>query len=253
MARFDGKTALVTGAASGLGEAIARGLAAEGARVLLTDIDPAGEAVARSLGGEAAFVRHDVSQEADWDTALAEMERRFGGLDILVNNAGITIMGDIESISFADYRKTMAIDTDGVFLGCQKGIPLLKRRGGGVITNISSISGLRASANLVAYNAAKAAVTLMTKSVALHCAYKGYGIRVNSVHPGVIRTAMLDKVMSQVEDPEALMAGFVATHPIGRVGEPHELISMVLYLSSAEASFMTGGSYVVDGGATAGG
>src|SRR5437868_6466390 len=162
MARFDDRIALVTGAASGLGLAISQRLSQEGATVVMTDIDEAaGQAAAEALPTRALFLRHDVTVEADWKRVIGEVDRAFGRLQILVNNAGITLMGDIESMSFGDWKKTMEVDLDGVFLGCQNAIPLMKSTGG-VITNISSISGLRATSSLVAYNAAKAGVTLMT-------------------------------------------------------------------------------------------
>lgn len=245
---LEGKVALVTGAAAGLGEAAARRLAAAGAAVVVTDIDAGGGTVAASLGG--LFLRHDVASEEDWAAAIAATDARHGRLDILVNNAGITLMGSIEEMDLAGFRRTIDIDLVGTFLGCKAALPLMKRNGGGSIVNIASISGLQASANLVAYNAAKAGVTLMSKSIALHCAQTRTGIRVNSVHPGVIRTAMLDKVMAQVPNPEELMAGFVATHPVGHIGEPEDIAEMVLFLASERSKFVTGATMVVDGGAT---
>jgi NAD(P)-dependent dehydrogenase (short-subunit alcohol dehydrogenase family) len=244
-----GKVALVTGAAAGLGEAAARRLAAAGASIVVTDIDETnGVAVADALGG--VFLRHDVAIEGDWAGVIAEVERCHGRLDVLVNNAGITLMGSIEEMSLEGFRRTIDIDLVGTFLGCKAALPLMKRGGGGSIVNIASIAGLKASANLVAYNAAKAGVTLMTQSIALHCATARTGIRVNSIHPGVIRTAMLDKVMAQVPDPDALMAGFVATHPIGHIGEADDIAEMVLYLASDRSKFITGAQMVIDGGAT---
>ena len=245
---LEGRVALVTGAAAGLGEAAARRLAEAGATVIVTDIDESGAVVAESLGG--SFVRHDVASEDDWAAAIAHAEDRHGRLDILVNNAGITLMGSIEEMDLAGFRRTIDIDLIGTFLGCKAALSPMKRTGGGSIVNIASISGLQASANLVAYNAAKAGVTLMTKSIALHCAQTRTDIRVNSVHPGVIRTAMLDKVMAQVSDPEALMAGFVATHPVGHIGEPDDIAEIVLFLASDRSKFVTGAAMVVDGGAT---
>ena len=251
MERFKDRIALVTGAASGLGLAISQRLSRDGAFVVMTDVDvDAGPAALATLAAPGVFIAHDVTQESAWQAVISEVETRFGGLQILVNNAGITLMGDIESLSFAAWKKTMEVDLDGVFLGCQNAIPLMKKSGG-VITNISSISGLRAGASLVAYNAAKAGVTLMTKSVALHCAEKRYNIRVNSVHPGMIRTPILDKVFAQGAQGEAIRDNAINVHPIGRIGEPEEVASMVAYLSSDEASFLTGGAYLVDGGATA--
>lgn len=245
--RLSGKTALVTGGASGLGEAIARRFVAEGASVIIADIDAAnGQAVADALGQAASFVQLDVSQGADWDAALALTER----LDILVNNAGITTHGSIEDVTLEQFRHEFEVDVIGVFLGCKAGVAKMRDRGGSII-NMSSLCGVRAQGDLLAYNGAKAAVTHMTKSVALHCATKGYGIRCNSVHPGVIRTAILDKVLAQVPNPDEVYAGWVATHPIGRIGTPEEIAAVAVYLGSDESGFTTGAEFRIDGGASA--
>jgi len=242
--RIAGKTAFVTGGASGLGLDIVRRFVAEGASVVIADIDAAaGEALAAELGQR--FVKLDVSNEGEWLAALGPCDR----IDILVNNAGITTMGSIEDLTLAAFRHEFAVDVDGVFLGCKHIIPKMKDHGGSVI-NMSSMCGVRAQADLAGYNAAKAAVTHLTKSVALHYAAKGYGIRCNSVHPGAIHTAMIDKVMAQVDDPEALYAGFVATHPVGRLGKPEEVSSIVLYLASDESAFATGAEFRIDGGSS---
>ncbi|WP_428683125.1 glucose 1-dehydrogenase [Sphingopyxis sp.] len=242
--RIAGKIAFVTGGASGLGLDIVRRFVSEGASVVIADIDLAtGEALAAELGQR--FVKLDVSNEAEWLVALDTCDR----IDILVNNAGITTMGSIEDLTLAAFRHEFAVDVDGVFLGCKHVIPKMKDHGGSVI-NMSSMCGVRAQADLAGYNAAKAAVTHLTKSVALHYAAKGYDMRCNSVHPGAIHTAMIDKVMAQVEDPEALYAGFVATHPVGRLGKPEEVSSIVLYLASDESSFATGAEFRVDGGSS---
>jgi NAD(P)-dependent dehydrogenase (short-subunit alcohol dehydrogenase family) len=240
------KVALVTGGASGLGEAIAHRLAHDGCIVVVTDIDTgAGMAVAAALGGR--FIRHDVANEADWAQVIEEIREAYGRLDILVNNAGITLLGSIEDLSVDAFRRTLEVDLLGVFLGCRAAIALMKQRGGSIV-NISSVAGLRASATLVGYNAAKAGVTLMTKSIALHCATAGYRIRCNSVHPGVIKTPMLDKVMAQVDDPDALMESFVRLHPVGHLGEPGDVAEMVAFLAGEKAKFVTGAEFVVDGG-----
>ncbi|UKK85175.1 glucose 1-dehydrogenase [Sphingopyxis sp. BSN-002] len=242
--RIAGKIAFVTGGASGLGLDIVRRFVAEGAEVVIADIDvTAGEALAAELGQR--FVKLDVSNEGEWLAALGTCDR----IDILVNNAGITTMGSIEDLTLAAFRHEFAVDVDGVFLGCKHVIPKMKEHGGSVI-NMSSMCGVRAQADLAGYNAAKAAVTHLTKSVALHYAAKDYGIRCNSVHPGAIHTAMIDKVMAQVDDPEALYAGFVATHPVGRLGKPEEVSSIVLYLASDESSFATGAEFRIDGGSS---
>ncbi|MGE8135454.1 glucose 1-dehydrogenase [Novosphingobium subterraneum] len=244
MAVLAGKIAFVTGGASGLGEAIARAYASEGASVIIADIDQAnGEALATALG--ARFVHLDVTQEASWAKALAPFER----IDVLVNNAGITTLGSIEEITLDQFRHELDIDVLGVFMGTQAVLPKMKAHGGSII-NMSSLSGVKASANLVAYNAAKAAVTLMTKSCALHFAEKGYGIRCNSIHPGAIHTPIIDKVLAQSDDPDALYQSFVDVHPVKRLGKPEEIAAMAVFLASDASAFATGAEFRVDGGAS---
>lgn len=249
MKRIQDKIALVTGGASGLGEAIARRFAAEGASVIIADIDVAGgEKLAGELG--ARFVKLDVSREEDWLAALGSCDR----IDILVNNAGITTHGSVEDLTLAQFKHEFEVDAVGVFLGCKHVIPLMKATpdgsGGGSVINMSSMCGVRAQGDLAAYNAAKAAVTHLTKSVALHYASKGYGIRCNSIHPGAIHTPILEKVMAQVEDGQALFDGWVSVHPVGRLGKPEEVAAMALYLASDEAAFTTGAEFRVDGGSS---
>jgi 3(or 17)beta-hydroxysteroid dehydrogenase len=242
--RIAGKRAFVTGGASGLGLDIVRRFVAEGAEVVIADIDvAAGEALAADLGQR--FVRLDVSREEEWIAAFDTCDR----LDILVNNAGITTHGSIETLTLEAFRHEFSVDVDGVFLGCKHVIPKMKDHGGSVI-NMSSMCGVRAQADLAAYNAAKAAVTHLTKSIALHYARQGYGIRCNSVHPGAIHTPILDKVMAQVEDGQALYESWVATHPIGRLGKPEEISAIVLYLASDESAFATGAEFRIDGGSS---
>ncbi|WP_408588034.1 glucose 1-dehydrogenase [Novosphingobium sp.] len=245
MARLAGKIAFVTGAASGLGAAIARAYVAEGASVVIADIDDeAGAALAAELGN-ARFVHLDVTSEESWGAAIATCD----SIDVLVNNAGITTLGSIEECTVAQFRHELDIDVLGVFMGIQAALPKMKARGGSII-NMSSLAGISASANLVVYNAAKAAVTLMTKSCALHFAQKGYGIRCNSIHPGAIHTPIIDKVLAQSDDPEALYQSFVATHPIGRLGKPEEIAAIAVYLASDESAFATGAEFRIDGGAS---
>lgn len=251
--RIEGKVALVTGAASGLGEAIARRYAAEGAAVVLADIDrAAGEALAAELGETASFVALDVTQEDQWVAAYEAVGQRHGRLDVLVNCAGITTVGSVEDLALGAFRHELDVDLLGPFLGCKHGIPLLKNAAGegGSVINIASMASIRAEHYLVAYNAAKAGVTHMTKSVALHYARAGYGIRCNSVHPGVIHTPILDKVLAQAEDPEALYAEWLALHPLGRIGRPEEVAALCLYLASDESAFATGAEFVLDGGSS---
>jgi len=246
MRRLEGKRALVTGGASGLGLAICQRYVSEGASVIIADIDEdAGRALANDLGEAACFEPLDVTQETAWDAIMA----RIPAIDVLVNNAGITTLGSSEEVTLEQFRHEFEIDVVGVFLGCKYGIAKMKGRGGSII-NMSSMTGVRAQADLVAYNGAKAAVTHMTKSIALHCAKAGYGIRCNSVHPGAIHTPILDKVMAQSDDPQALLAGWEATHPIGRLGKPEEIAAICAYLAADESAFATGAEFRIDGGST---
>jgi NAD(P)-dependent dehydrogenase (short-subunit alcohol dehydrogenase family) len=246
MTRLAGKIALVTGGASGLGEAIVRSFVTEGATVVVADIDEStGQALVAELGDATRFQKLDVSSEQDWADVLASCDR----IDILVNNAGITTHGSIEDLTLAQFRHEFDIDVVGVFLGCKLVIPLMKEHGGSVI-NMSSMCGVRAQPDLAGYNMAKAAVTHLTKSVALHYAKQGYGMRCNSIHPGAIHTPILEKVMAQVEDGQALYDGWVAGHPIGRLGKPEEIAAMAVYLASDDAAFTTGAEFRVDGGSS---
>ncbi len=243
-----GKRAIVTGGATGIGYGIALRFIAEGATVIITDIDqPGGIAAAEKLGPNCDFVHHDVSVPADWDAVFSIAKEKFSGLDIMVNVAGVTLMGTIEELDVETWDKTMGINVRSCFLGCQGAIKLMKTDGGGSIINMASVSSFKAQPELVAYNASKAGVDMMTKSVALHCARSGYGINVNSINPGVIQTDMLKKVVSQVDNGEALMDSYKAMHPIGRIGEPEDVAAMAVYLVSAEASFITGSAFTVDG------
>lgn len=248
--RLADKTALITGGSSGLGSAMARRFVAEGASVIIADIDADnGQALAAELGNKASFVALNVTQEGDWQRAMDQA----GSIDIVVNNAGITTMGSIEELTLDQFRHEFEVDVVGVFLGCKYAVAKMKanpKGTGGSIINMSSLAGVRATGSLTAYNAAKAAVTHMTKSVAMHCATNGYGIRCNSIHPGVIHTPILDKVLAQVPNPDEVYAGWVATHPIGRIGKPAEIAAMAVYLASDEAGFTTGAEFRVDGGSS---
>ncbi|CDO38709.1 glucose 1-dehydrogenase [Novosphingobium sp. KN65.2] len=249
-ARIAGKVALVTGAASGLGEAIVRRFVQEGAHVVLADIDEAGgQALADDLGRAAAFVSLDVTSEPQWIAAFERVEALHGRIDVLVNCAGITTIGSVEDLALDAFRHELDVDLAGVFLGCKHVIALMKRTGGSVI-NIASMASIRAAHYLAAYNAAKAGVTHMTKSIALHYAREKYGMRCNSVHPGVIHTPILDKVLAQSDNPDALYAEWVAGHPIGRIGKPEEVAALCLYLASDESAFATGAEFVIDGGSS---
>jgi NAD(P)-dependent dehydrogenase (short-subunit alcohol dehydrogenase family) len=248
MPRLQGKVAVVTGAASGIGAEIATRFRSEGAVVFIADIDrERGTAVAGSLGPDAFFVPLDVTRDESWTEAVALVHERSGRLDVLVNNAGVTLPGTVESLSLQDWRLTLDVDLTGVFLGCRHGIAAIKPFGGSII-NISSAYGIKADPDTVAYNAAKSAVVLMTKSIALHCARARYDITCNIVHPGVVRTPMMDAYLAAGPDPEAEAQRWMDMHPIGRLGTPADVSAVVSFLASADARFITGASYVVDGG-----
>ncbi|WP_321393752.1 glucose 1-dehydrogenase [Emcibacter sp.] len=257
MGRVDGKICLVTGGANGLGEAMVRLLTEEGATVILTDIDvTGGEKLATEItlaGKEAMFIKHDVTDEAAWESVFSALLDKYGRLDVLVNNAGGGTYNDLETLSLSDWRKIISLNMDSTFLGTQMAVRAMKETGGGSIINLSSVGGIVGSPNLVAYSAAKAGVKLFSKCAAIHCGQKGYNIRVNTVHPGLIKTAsgmeMAEKATGMT--PEQAEAAFSALHPIGRIGLPHEIATAVLYLASDESSFATGAEFVIDGGYTA--
>ncbi len=254
MGRVDGKVALVTGAASGLGRGAAEILAREGAKVAVTDIDiEAGEAVARGIGEPAFFRSLDATVEADWRDGIADVCARFGRLDVLVNNAGVPTMELIEDTTLERWRSVMALNLDGVFLGVRAAIAAMKKTGGGSIINISSVAGLVGTPRTATYSASKAGVKLLTKCAALECAELGYNIRVNSIHPGLVETPMCEVVLREIGSGDAAAARkkFQQVHPIGRLGRIEDIACGVLYLASDESSFMTGAELIIDGGMTA--
>ena len=260
MAQLAGKAAIVTGGASGIGEACSETLAREGAAVLVTDVDDTlGKAVVERIakaGGKAAYLHHDVRDEATWPGVIAEAEKRFGRLDIMVANAGIGIMSLIETMTLADWQRQQAINLDGVFLSIKHSIPAMRKVGGGSIVLMSSIAGLRGAPGLAAYSATKGGVRLLAKSVALE--YAEDKIRCNSVHPGIIATPIWGKIPTGAEgnrrnapiDPRERAAAAV---PLTRVGEAQDIANGVLFLCTDAASYVTGQELVIDGGMTAGG
>jgi 3(or 17)beta-hydroxysteroid dehydrogenase len=251
MGRVEGKIALVTGAALGLGRAAAARLAAEGAKVVLTDVrDNEGAAAASAIGSAASFVHHDVSKEADWENAITRAMVAHGRLDIVVNNAGVALGGSVEDCTLDQWRWLMSINLDGVFLGTKHGVVAMKDHGGSII-NLSSIEGLVGDPNLAAYNASKGGVRLLTKSAALHCAKAGYKIRVNSVHPGYIWTPMVEGYVAEQADPMGARNAIAALHPVGHLGEPDDIAHGIVYLASDESKFVTGSELVIDGAYTA--
>ncbi len=258
MGRVEGKVALVTGAASGIGRGCALRLAEEGARVAVTDIqDEAGQALADELGtDQGLYLRHDVTDEAVWISVVQQVVQRLGRLDVLVNNAGIGLWGPITEFSLEDWRKQNAVNLDGVFLGVKHSIPPMREAGGGSIINMSSVAGLQGAANLGGYCATKGGVRLFTKAIAMECARDH--IRVNSVHPGVIDTPIWTKVDpaaipmpgdSAALDPKVIASAMV---PTGEVGYPRDIADGVVFLASDESRYMTGAELVIDAGITAG-
>jgi 3(or 17)beta-hydroxysteroid dehydrogenase len=250
--RVEDKVAIVTGAASGIGRGCAELLAREGARVVITDVqEELGRETAKAIGGDAVFVRHDVTSEASWREVIDAALARFGRLDVLVNNAGIIIVADIESTTVEQWHKIMAVNAEGVFLGCKHAIPAMRRGGGGSIINISSTAGLVGTPPFAAYSASKGAVRLLTKSVAAHCREKGDAIRCNSVHPGGIDTPLVRAITRQ---PQSNISDIEDMRAPGRAigyGQPHDIGYLVVYLASDESRFMTGSELAIDGGLTA--
>lgn len=252
MGRVSGKIAWITGSGLGLGCAAALLLAAEGARVVVTDVDrSSGEVAVRrilSTGGDALFCPLDVTDPDQWKHASRFVEMNCGRLDIMVNNAGIAIAANIETTSLADWRRTMAVNADGVFLGCQHAVARMKNSQAGSIINISSIDAMIGEADAAAYCASKGAVRALSKAVAVHCAEHKYGIRCNSIHPGYVWTPQTEKFLGDVGLPDQEKAKALKRHPIGFLGEPRDIAYMVLYLASDESRFVTGSEMVVDGG-----
>lgn len=253
MPKLTNKTALVTGAARGIGEAIARCFAREGAHVVLADIDSErGRQIAGEIGG--TFIALDVSIEADW----SNLAREFPAIDIVVNNAGITGFEngigphDPEHTSLADWHHVHAVNLDGTFLGCRYAITAMRAKGGGSIINMSSRSGLVGIPGAAAYASSKAAIRNHTKSVALYCAQQGLNIRCNSIHPAAILTPMWEALIGDGPEREKRKAAMVADTPLKRFGTVEEVAAIALMLASDEAAYMTGSEVHLDGGLLAG-
>ena len=253
MKRIEGKVAIVTGAASGLGRATAERLAEEGAIVIATDVSVDGAPPA----GAAAFRVQDVRSEDGWKRLVAEVVAAHGGLDILVNNAGVGLVGGhhrgVEDTALEDWRTVQEVNVEGVFLGCKHAIPAMRTRGGGAIVNLSSVAALVPTPFLSAYGASKAAVAQLSRTVALHGA--PHKVRCNSVHPGQMITPMLDGLHATVgvetnQGAEAARAAFLERIPLGEFGEARDIANAVLFLVSDEARHVTGTQLVVDGGMT---
>lgn len=268
--RVFGKVALVTGAASGIGRAAVLRLAAEGATVVATDIDEKGgeetASLARATGGRAMFVAHDVSSEVAWKEVIDVVIAAHGALHVLVNNAGIALAGSTFEMSVEDWRRQLAVNLDGVFLGLKHGVPLMSSSGGGSVVNMSSTAGLVGNAGLSAYSASKGGVRMLSKSVALECARARNGVRVNSLHPGVIDTPIWS---TNARAQQQQQGGGVACSlkrlwrravlgaagrnavPLGHAGTVLDVANAILYLASDESRYVTGSELVIDGGLTA--
>ena len=260
MGRLDGKVALITGGARGMGESHVRAFAAEGARVVFGDVlDDKGKAVASSLGDSVRYIHHDVTSEEEWASAVACAVETFGKLDILVNNAGVLKFGRITDMSFPEFRRVLEVNACGQWLGMKSVISPMRDAGGGSIVNVSSIEGLAGAAGLSAYSASKFAVRGMTKTAAQELG--AYGIRVNSIHPGAILTDMIMEAAASLGvnkggDADADTADhykrFFDSIPLKRLGEVADVTKLVVFLASDESSYSTGSEFVVDGGILSG-
>jgi len=259
MPRLDGKIALITGAAQGIGQAVAELLATEGAKVILTDInDDLGKEVARSIGTQAEYLHLDVSSESEWQSVSKSIEEKYGKLDVLVNNAGITGFfessgpHDPENLDLNSWHFVHNTNLDGVALGCKYGIKLMKASAAASIVNISSRSGIVGIPAATAYASSKAAVRNHSKSVALYCAEKRYPIRCNSIHPAAILTPMWDAMLGEGEEREVAIKNVAADVPLGSMGTPLDVAYAVVYLASDESAYVTGIELNIDGGILAG-
>ena len=250
MGRLNGKVAIVTGAAKGLGEADARIMAREGARVILTDVDEAnGARVAADIGDAARFVRHDVRDEAAWQALIADVMSREGRLDVLVNNAGVVEVGNIENTTAEDWRFVMAVSADGTFYGCKHAIPAMRASGGGSIINMASVASIDGHASVTAYCAAKGAVESLTRAVAVHCAATKTPIRCNSIHPAGMDTPMVRSMVGKLAQ-----AGMAPPPPQAdapppastALGTAEDIANAVLFLASDDSRFVSGQKLVVD-------
>ena len=252
MGRLNNKIALVTGGASGLGAGIAQRFVEEGAQTIITDINPRGQAVAKSLGAE--FLTQDVSAEQSWVDTIEQVVSRFGRIDVLVNNAGIFSSSPVDETLLEDWQRVMDVNLTGVFLGCKHAVRAMKKNTGatrGSIVNLSSVVGLRGQLGGAAYGASKGGVRLLTKTVALENA--AISIRCHSIHPGIIDTPILDPVFAAVDDPAALRSQIEQKLPIGYMGDPaRDIGNMAVFLATDESIYITGAEMVVDGGMTIG-
>jgi len=240
MSDLNGKFVLITGAVGAVGGAVAKAVRAAGGTAIASDL---------KSGGDIDLAL-DVTSEADWQRAVAEVERRHGHLDGLVNAAGIVILGNIERLDFADWRKVLSVNLDGAFLGCKYAMPLLRKNGGSIV-NLSSVSGLVGGYNLAAYNASKGGLSLLSKSVALYGARFKPPVRCNAVCPAFLEGPMVDDIASQARHPETVKQRISMDIPMQRLGQPAEVAALCVYLLSDDAAFITGADLPIDGGLTA--
>jgi NAD(P)-dependent dehydrogenase (short-subunit alcohol dehydrogenase family) len=240
MGRLDDKLVLITGATGAIGSAVREAVRREGGRPIASDL-PGNQGIDHAL---------DVTSEDDWQHAIGAIDRAAGRLDGLVNAAGIAQLGTVEDTSFATWRRIMAVNLDGTFLGCKHAMPLLRRRGGAIV-NLSSVSGLVGGHNLAAYNASKGGVRLLTKSVALYGARLDPQVRCNSVHPAFLEGPLIDGIAAETGHPQGARVRMLRDVPLGRFGTAAEVAELVVYLLSDEARFATGGEFTIDGGLTA--
>ena len=255
MSRVEGKVAIVTGAASGLGLASSKKMIQEGAKVILTDINQEGLNDIKEHLREFSETQYsteylDVTSEESWQEIIEKVELEYGKINILINSAGISLGSDIVSTDFEVWKKVHQVNLDSVFLGCKYAIPKIAAYGPGSIINLSSISGIVAGWNTAAYNSSKAGVRLLTKSVALYCAKKGYDVRCNSIHPAFVNTPILDPIKQAFGDDEAVRK-LARQIPMNKIGDTDDVAYAVLYLASDESKFMTGSEIILDGGLSA--
>ena len=250
MGRLDGKVAVVTGGAHGIGRASAKAFAAEGARVAIGDVDePDGKACAEEIvdtGGDAVFVRTDVTSMDDVRALVGAAVERWGRLDVMFNNVGVAISGSAGEMSEDEWGRVIDVNLTGVWRGMRVAIPIMLEAGGGSIVNSSSVQGHVGFLGWSGYAASKGGIDALTRQAAVE--YASRGIRVNSIVPGTILTEMNERILREVDDPDALQAEWRAMHPVGRVGTPEEVAAVVVFLASDESSFVTGESLRVDGG-----
>ena len=251
MSRFEGKFAVISGGASGMGAATAKRFVEEGGSVITLDINKElGNKISEEIGESCEFFQADVSKAEDWKRLEEHLGSRFNEITSVINAAGISEPGTIEDETIEHWERVHAINGTSVFLGCQFAVKAMKERKGSIVNFASSLA-TRPKPFVISYNYSKAGVLVLTRTVALHCAEMGYDIRCNAVQPGAINTPMMQRYVEAAEDPDQQLSEFAASHPMNRVGEPDEVVSAVLFLASDDSSFTTGDSISVDGGVIA--